>query len=67
MLTVKTVLEGLEKLHTIYPFKDEETIMRLERSPQILVEDRLTIVTHDEETGAEVTLSLQLKLDKKCN
>jgi hypothetical protein len=67
MLTVETVLEGLEKLRSIYPFKNGKTIMRLERSPQTLVEDRLTIVTSDENTGIDITLSLQLKPKDKNN
>jgi hypothetical protein len=57
--TVKQFLNVLDEMRTIYAFKDEETrICTLD--PMSRYHNRLTIMTKDEKTGINISMSKEL-------
>ena len=55
-VSVDAVIRSLDKMRTIYPFKDEETVFCMVGNPVLCSDTVVSIMTVDEETGIMVKL-----------
>ena len=55
-VSVDAVIRSLDKMRTIYPFKDEETVFSMVGNPVRCSDTIVSIMTVDEETGIMVKL-----------
>ena len=58
MITVDAVLKSLEKMRKVYPFKNEDTVFRMDRDICSCGESVVCIATVDEETGVKVRMEM---------
>lgn len=56
MITVDSVYRALEKMRSVYPFKDEDTVFHMDRSMCRGEDSVVCIATLDEESGVKVRL-----------
>lgn len=56
MVTVDAIYKTLEKMRTIYPFKDEDTVFRMDRSMMRGEDSVVCIATLDEDTNVRIRL-----------
>ena len=64
-MRISDIKECLERMSTIYPFKDEETNMRFEPDIRTGRDSYVTISTTDEETNVDIQLSTKPKKDER--
>lgn len=55
-VSVDAVIRSLDKMRTIYPFKDEKTAFGMVGNPVRCGDTIVSIMTVDEETGVKVML-----------
>lgn len=60
--TVKEFLDALEEMHSIYPFKDEDTQI-CTHDIRVSGDELLTIATTDEKTGIVIQMSKHVKYE----
>ena len=58
-MRIAEVNECLKRMKEIYPYKDDDTNIRITRSPQACVDRIVVIETYDEEKGVSVNLSTE--------
>lgn len=56
-ITVEMVIDTLEEMRTIYPFKNEDTLFNLGENSYTMERSKVEIITNDEKTGVQVHLS----------
>lgn len=56
MVTVDAVIRSLDKMREIYPFKDDDTVFRMDRNFNQGMDSVVCIATVDKETGIKVQL-----------
>ena len=56
MVTVDAVIRSLDKMREIYPFKDDDTVFRMDRNFNQGMDSVVCIATLDKETGVKVRL-----------
>lgn len=56
MITVDAVIRSLDKMREIYPFKDDDTVFRMDRNFNQGMDSVVCIATLDKETGVKVRL-----------
>ena len=55
-ITVEAVMKSLDKMREIYPFKDDDTVFRMDRNYNQGMDSVICIATLDKETGVKVRL-----------
>ena len=55
-ITVEAVMKSLDKMRKIYPFKDDDTVFRMDRNYNQGMDSVVCIATLDKETGVKVRL-----------